>query len=98
MNTLNQLIRDGKIYRKKTCCRCGAEKYEKLLEAGESWEDDDVFEVSGFGTVVIVPYEMPYMDRRELPLCVNCGVELDDYLKAFCHLGKEGASEDAKPQ
>ena len=81
--TIQQMLNTGMIYRKKVCQRCGAEKMEKYIgETGSEWESEPKFERSGFGTIVIVPYESIF-ERRELHLCCNCAAELDSILNTF---------------
>ena len=83
-SSLSALVECGELYRRKTCRRCGATKFEKMVGVDfQDWMEEASFEVSGFGTVVITPYEMPYFDRREMELCVNCAVELDEILNQF---------------
>ena len=83
MTTIHKMIESGILYRKKVCQRCGAEKMEKLISYKDTdWVEEPVFERSGFGTVVIVPYDS-VLERRELHLCCNCAVELDSILNDF---------------
>lgn len=83
MTSLQDMLESGVIYRKKVCQRCGAEKMEKYIGEGCSdWESFPKFEYSGFGTIVIVPYDS-VLKRRELRLCCACAVELDSILNTF---------------
>ena len=84
MTTIHKMIESGILYRKKVCQRCGAEKMEKLISYRDTdWVEEPVFEQSGFGTVVIVPYDLPALSREELNLCVNCSAELQTLLDNF---------------
>lgn len=83
MSSLQEMLRNGVIYRKKICQRCGAETMEKYIgEDNSEWESHPKFELSGFGTIVIVPYDS-VINRRVLELCCNCAVELDSVLNTF---------------
>lgn len=83
MKSLQDMLASGLIYRKKECQRCGAVKMEQYIgEGGSDWESFPKFERSGFGTIVIVPYDS-ILERRELRLCCNCAAELDSILNDF---------------
>ena len=84
MDTLRDLMNSGVLYRKKTCQRCGAEKMEKFIGyKGADWQEEPEFEKSGFGTIVIVPYDIPIIHRQEIKLWDNCASEFNSMLNTF---------------
>lgn len=84
MNRFYDEVRSGVIYRKKTCDRCGAVDYEKLLvqEPGRNWQDDPKYELHGFGSVVMVPYDMEIV-LTPIVLCGKCGKEFRELIDRF---------------
>lgn len=71
------------IYRKRECEICGKYAFEKwlgtkaVLDGGFTRVED--FEKSGFGNMVIVPYDLKTFEnsRIELKLCPDCAREID---------------------
>lgn len=81
-------LRNGDLYRKVHCDRCGKTTYEQVVPL-ESTEVSDGgfgepvrFEPSGFGSVVIVPY-CEGLDRTEITLCPECARMFSNLLNDF---------------
>ena len=76
-------------YRKKTCQWCGATVEEKLVSFKENKPYYPVFAQSGFGTVCIVPHEIPTVRMRDISLCPQCAAELDEFLDSKEEMQRE---------
>lgn len=77
------MAQKDEMYRKRVCEICGKFAFEKhlgtksVLDGGFTRIEE--YEKSGFGSLVIVPYELENFknSRMELKLCPDCAEEID---------------------
>ena len=75
------------IYRKRECEICGASVFEKFLgvakELDGGFTQIEDWEESGFGSVVIVYYDIKSVEdsRLEYKLCPDCAEKLNSYIR-----------------
>lgn len=84
--TKDEVFEKCLISRKRTCERCGCEVYEKpaRITADAYGYEEVFFEKSGFGTIVIVPYDLAEWKREEITLCPECANKLLKLYNSFC--------------
>lgn len=83
VENLKEEISNGRIFRRKTCDRCGAVDYEKLTGyTDEGYASRAEFETHGFGKVKITAWDMNFKPKQ-LCLCNKCAEDFVNMLMKF---------------